>query len=238
MVRYPGRFEFNGNDLGHFLHIQSISRSIAPEFRLTEQATTRGEHVALGGLSALEITVKANLKRVRVDDAAALRRALAGMLYSEQAAKLILPDEPDKYYLAWWKGGAELDRLDYWPGAELTFLCADPVAYGEEHEIELTNAAKTVLRGGTYKAYPVIKATPAAGSYWTVTNVTTGELVRVDAAFTGANSLVLDFGAQRCLVNGTNHAVTIESTFFALEESQEIKKLNGTATMTWRERWL
>lgn len=233
-----GRFEFNGNDLGHFLHVSAVARNVAPEFRLNEQETARGEFAAHGGLSALEIAVTVSLKRDSVRGAAELRRALAGMLYTEQAAKLVLPDEPDKYYLAWWKGGGELDRAAHLPGAELTFLCADPVAYGEEHEIELTNAAKTVLRGGTYKAYPVIKATPAAGSYWTVTNVTTGELVRVDATFTGANSLELDFETQRCRVNGYNHAVTIESTFFALEESQEIKKLNGTATMTWRERWL
>lgn len=231
------QFFFGDADLGHFLHVSNVGRSISPARRVNQQDTVRGSLYRPYGLDALEISVTVNVKATALADVATARRALAGMLIADTEQELVLPDEPGLYYMAYWQGGAELDRLMRWPEATLTFVAPDPLAYGDEHAFELTNSAKTIARGGTAPAKPTITAVPAAGSYWTVTNVTTGEYVRVDADFTGSQTVVLDFENERCLVNGTDHAVDIRSDFFELGEADQVRKLNGTATMTWTERW-
>ena len=79
---------------------------------------------------------------------------------------------------------------------------------------------------------------PASGSYWTFANVTTGAFVRVEASFTGSQTVVLDMARERCTVNGADHAVTLSSDFFAMEGVQQLKTSSGTATVEWEERWL
>ena len=71
-----------------------------------------------------------------------------------------------------------------------------------------------------------------------LTNVTTGDFVRVDAAFTGSQTVVLDMAKQRCKVNGTDHQVNISSDYFPLDGEQSLKVSSGTATLEWSERWL
>lgn len=197
-----------------------------------------GELVRFDGLEAVEVMVKGYLTPYGIDQVAKVKRILAKMLTIDEAQALRLPDEPWSYTLAVCTGGAELSRHAHRPKVELSFLCADPVAYGQERTDTLTTTAKTVDSGGTYKVWPVVTAKPASGSYWMLTNVTTGDFVRVDAAFTGSQTVVLDMAKQRCKVNGTDHQVNISSDYFPLDGEQSLKVSSGTATLEWSERWL
>ena len=232
-------FSFGGQDLAPYLFPSSVNRSIAPARRLgrTEVPGMDGELVTLDGLEAVELTVRCHLTPRGLDDVSVVRRLLAKMLQGGERA-LRLPDEPGRYVMACYEGGAELSRLSRRPGVDLAFLCADPVAYGQGRSASLTAAAKLVDSGGTYKAWPTVTAKPPRGSYWTLTNATTGEFVRVDAAFTGSQTVVLDMARQRCTVNGADHAVSISSDYFALDGEQRLMVSSGTATMEWEERWL
>lgn len=231
-------FIFGDAELGLYLHVAKITRPIAPTRRFNTANTLRGQYIASNGFEAYELQVEVNLRGVEVMELAELRRQLAKMLYSESEQKLILPDEPDKYYMAIWKGGAELDRLFRFPSATLTFILSDPIARGRERTVTLSTSNQTVKRGGTFKSFPTITGKPASGSYWTVYNTTTGEFVRVEASFTGSQTVIFDFEKQRCTVNGADHQVLVTSDFFALDETQSIKLSSGSATMTWQERWL
>ena len=232
-------FSFGGQDLTPYLFPGSVNRSIAPARRMgrTEVPGMDGELVTLDGLEAVELTVKCHLTPRGLHDVSVVRRLLAKMLQGGEQA-LRLPDEPGRYVIAYYEGGAELSRLSRRPGVDLAFLCADPVAYGQGRTDTLTTTAKTVDSGGTYKAWPVVTAKPASGSYWMLTNVTTGDFVRVDAAFTGSQTVVLDMAKQRCKVNGTDHQVNISSDYFPLDGEQSLKVSSGTATLEWSERWL
>lgn len=102
----------------------------------------------------------------------------------------------------------------------------------------MTASQRAVAAGGNYRAYPTVTCKPPAGSSWTITNVSTGRFVRVEASFTGAQTVVLDMRAERCTVNGADWPVTVASDFFSLDGVQQIKTSGGTATLEWEERWL
>lgn len=220
--------------------MSEATRTVAPSRRVerTEVPGMDGELVRFDGLEAVEVMVKGYLTPYGIDQVAKVKRILAKMLTIDEAQALRLPDEPWSYTLAVYPGGAELSRHAHRPKVELSFLCADPVAYGQERTDTLTTTAKTVDSGGTYKVWPVVTAKPASGSYWMLTNVTTGDFVRVDAAFTGSQTVVLDMAKQRCKVNGTDHQVNISSDYFPLDGEQSLKVSSGTATLEWSERWL
>ena len=168
------------------------------------------------------------------------RRLIASALMRSNAEeRLILPDEPERYHMAIYEGGAELSRLSHRPKVELAFLCPDPIAYGRHRSATVSGSA-TVDPGGTYRALPSIMVTPPAGAYWQITNTGNGKLVRVEASFSGSQELVLDMGLARCTVNGYDHPVTASSDFedFYLDGPTELTVSGGEAQIDWEERWV
>lgn len=239
--RHDPKFSFGGQDLSPYLFAYEVTRSILPSRNLA-QTTVLGRNGALvkdEGLATLEIVVKAVIKARREHDIAEARRRVSSLLYSTGEQKLVLYDEKSRYYNAFYQGGAELDREYRNPKLELTFLCADPIAFGQGRKQTITAAQTVVNTGGTFKSYPTITAKPASGlKQWTITNVTTGEFVTVSASFTGSQTLILDMEKQRATINGSDVAVDINSDFFALDGVQKLKTSNGSATVEWIERWL
>lgn len=232
-------FSYGGHDLTPHITVTGVTRSIAPTRKIerTEIPGMAGELARPSGFEATEITVTGHLTSQSIDGTSDLRRILAQMLVSDGQQKLILPDEPTKYMMALYKGGAELSRGSKRPKVGLSFLCPDPVAYGE-HRTQQVSGTQYVDAGGTYPASPVITVKPPSGSYWQVTNVATGEYVRVDASFNGSQTVVLDFALGRCAINGSDARVNIASDFFKLSGVQQVKVSSGTATIEWDERWL
>ncbi len=231
---------FNGVDLSPWLHVSRVARPVTASRRLsaTEVAGMDGAHVADEGMEAVELEVECFLLARSQADVSDTRRLLSSALRTDAAARLVLDDEPGRYLMAWYKGGAELSRNAHSPGLTLTFLCADPVAYGNVRKATVGTAGAYIDAGGTYKASPMVTCKPPAGSYWTLTNVSTGEFVRVEAAFNGSQAVVLNMASERCTVNGADWPVTLSSDFFAIEGEQRLMTSGGTATIEWEERWL
>lgn len=233
-------FTYGGNDLSPYMYVTEVTRTIAPERSIATTTVPGMDGELVGGitLDPLDIAVTAFVRRQGLSEVAEARRVLARLLVADEPARLILPDEPDKYYLALYKGGAELSRAAHLPSVELEFHCADPVAYGAHRTASVGTATTAIEAGGTCRAWPTVTAKPPSGSSWTVTNVTTGDFVRVNASFSGSQTVVLDMGLQRCTVNGADHAVSIDSDFFAIDGLTQLKVSEGTATIEWDERWL
>lgn len=231
---------FNGIDLSPWLHVSKVTRPVTAPRRLsaTEVAGMDGAHVADEGMEAVELEVECFLLARSQADVSDARRLLSSALRTDAAARLVLDDEPGRYLMAWYKGGAELSRNAHSPSLTLTFLCVDPVAYGNARKATVGTAGAYIDAGGTYRARPTVTCKPSSGSYWQLTNATTGEFVRVEASFTGSQTVVLDMARERCTVNGADHAVTLASDFFALEGTQRLKVSSGAATVEWEERWL
>lgn len=231
-------FTFGGTDLSGMLLVTGVTRLVSPSRRYSQTTVPGmdGSHVSGGALDAYELSASCI---VMADDEAGveeIRRALATALVAGEQ-RLTLPGD-NLYRMARYEGGSALDGLTRHPSVTLSFLCADPVAYGQPRSETASTTAKAIAAGGNYRAYPRVTCKPASGSYWTLTNATSGEFVRVEASFTGAQTVVLDMKSERCTVNGADHPVTVASDFFALEGVQQIKASSGTATLEWEERWL
>lgn len=230
---------YDGNDLTSHLLITDVSRKVMSKRRITASVVPGmdGALVSDMTLEPLEVTVQAVIIEQLMDDVSQARRTIANALRSRVAAPLILPDEPSKYLMAIYEGGAEPSALMQGPEVELVFYCADPVAYGQTHTQTITRAS-TFDVGGSWLARPIISVKPPYGSYWQVLKKSTGEYVLVYANFTGTQSLVIDMETQRCLLNGTDYPVDIRSDFFAIEGRETLRITSGTAQVEWRERWL
>lgn len=232
-------FTFGGVDLSGMLACSSTSRRVAPASRIskTEVPGMDGCHVQAEGLEAVELSVGVIMLAETPDEVSETRRRLAEAL-SGGARPLVLPDEPERFVMARYVGGDEWDAAYGSPTAKLSFLCADPLSYGQARTAEVGTSSVAVRPGGTYKALPTVTAKPASGTYWTLANETTGEFVRVEAAFTGAQTVELDMAAERCTLNGADWPVTLSSTFFALDGPCSLRCSSGGAEVAWRERWL
>lgn len=233
------RFAFNGYDLTSWLTVSQVSRQVLPSRRLNRQELPGGDGdlVAANGLEALEIEVTCNLRADSVAGVTTQRRLLAAALMTGSAAQLILPDEPHLWLMALYEGGAEVERNAHKPEVKLTFLVPDPVAYGEARETTVSGSAVLNV-GGTRATPPVVRALPPRGSSWRVSNDETGEYVEVQRSFTGVETVVVDMGAHRCIVDGVDVPVTLASDYFRIAgDAQHVTLSGGTATVSWVERW-
>lgn len=238
-MSFDQRIQFDGNDLSPYLLVTDVKRQVVPKRRITQTQVPGmdGALVSSVELDAIEVTVSGCITRRLMSEVTEARKALSACLMSADPAPLVLPDDPTTYLMALYEGGAELSKPAYIPDVELVFLCADPVAYGQRRSVEVSGT-KRVRVGGSYPARPVVTVKPPKGSQWQITNVGTGEYVRVLASFTGSQTLVLDMGLERCTVNGTDHAVDITSDFFSIAGDASLMVSGGTATVEWDERWL
>lgn len=238
-MSFDQRIEFDGNDLSPYLLVTDVKRQVVPKRRITQTQVPGmdGALVSSVELDAIEITVSGCITRRLMRDVADARKALATCLSAKEPAPLVLPDDPTTYLMALYEGGAEPSKLAYVPDVDLVFLCADPVSYGQHRSLSVSGT-KRLRVGGNYPARPVVTVKPPRGSQWQITNVDTGEYVRVLASFTGSQTVVLDMGLERCTINGTDHAVDITSDFFSIEGDASLMVSGGTATVEWDERWL
>lgn len=238
-MSFDQRIAFDGHDLSPYILVTDVKRQVAPKRRITQTQVPGmdGALVSSVELDAIEVTVSGCITRRLMYDVTEARKALAACLKSSEPAPLVLPDDPTTYLMALYEGGAELSKPAYAPDVELTFLCANPVSYGQHRSIEV-NGTKRVRVGGSYPARPVVTVKPPSGSQWQITNVGTGEYVRVLSSFNGSQTVVLDMGLERCTINGTDHAVDITSDFFSIDGDALLMVSGGTATVEWDERWL
>lgn len=235
----PPRLVFGGRDLSRLFTITSAPRPMVPELEITEVSVPGSGRSMVSGVapSAFDWNISGYVNAWRDDEVARTRRELDAALYSESALELQVPDDPDLSLMALYKGGATPERHRHLPTTELTFRVTDPVYYGRPRSAEV-GGTETVMVGGTWKSAPVVTARPPSGSSWTIMNKSTGAFVRVWADFTGQQTLELDMDRERCRVNGYDHAVDPESDFFSISGACEVYVPSGTATLTWRERWV
>ena len=229
---------FDGKDLAPWLWVTSVTRSMLPERKIEEHTVNGVDGSLVSGVSleALTVTVTAHIRADSALDVSDARRLISEALATSEPRPLFLPDEPNRYLMAMYKGGAELSRNVRKPKVELEFYCPDPVAYGEEREIDVEGERPVSVRG-TYPCRPKLTVTPPSGASWRITRVSTGEYVEVTGPFTGEQQVSIDMSEERCTVNGNDVAVTLGSDYFGLLGTEQVRVSGGTARLSWIERW-
>ncbi len=167
------------------------------------------------------------------------RHALYAALMRTAGAELVVPSDPEVTYRdAVCTGCGEWSSLLADGHAEVEFTCYDPIGYGARRSTD----AATFAVGGTWATWPRVTLTAAAGSSVVVTDKASGAYVAVEKAFSGGETVVLDFQAETCLVGGVDcsAAVSIESEFFSIGPGDCELGFSGCSAhaVSWHERWV
>ena len=127
-------------------------------------------------------------------------RILGDILDTTEPTKLVIGDEPDKYYYAVLDGSTELDKILTNGFGSIKFLCHNPVAYSDTENIFEADAEGkvTVVNNGSAKTQPVINVQFSKDAHFLQVTNYTGEVIlignrpKVDNTTVDADPLVLN----------------------------------------------
>ena len=232
---------FNGHDFSEYLRVNPTRRMNPPMTDKTK--TVPGRDGAVFMRSQLEpltipVHVRLNVRSHGHRQIAKLRRKLTAWLVTSQPEKLVLPDEPDLYYMAKLTNSAELSNLWSTGAADLEFTAYDPIAYGAERTAPVGTSSVLDI-GGTYETWPTFDLTASSASKIKVLNYGTGAFVATSANVASGAHVAIDMQNQTIRVNTNLAAIDLSSDFFALEPGRNTVRITGaTGTASWIERWV
>ena len=155
------KVSFAGNELSNYCRIEKIERTLLPPRENFSKVipTLHGSYYT--GYKYGERIIKVNIAFTYNSPLEYTQkiRTIADLLDVKSPSKLILGDEPSKYYYAVPEGEIEIDKL-YNKGARavITFICHNPMAYNMEWKSFTPDSKKriTILNQGTTETYPLI----------------------------------------------------------------------------------
>lgn len=177
--------------------------------------------------------------------------ALGQKLFVSSPKKLILPETPDRYYLAVAQGALDLQRCFDGEYATLTFTLTDPVAYSVQERSVTSSGTAAFTVGGTAPTYISVRSTEATSTaypnYWGVyvTNSyeapTTNTFMRAvignssDPTTVDINSESRTFKVGSSAVVPTYDSKWLKSNPGYCQVGR--KHGDGEFTVRWRDRW-
>jgi predicted phage tail component-like protein len=172
---------------------------------------------------------------------------LGAWLSVDEPKQLVLPDTPDRYYLAIPDGSLDLERGIRGEMARLSFTLTDPIAYGEERTITIPSGrSANVTIGGTAAAMPYIvsaqSVTPNSSTKLYGLRLDDGDVFCLTTGGTGAFTVNrLDMGERVVYVNGALTLPTLDSDWLVLTPgTHKLRNHQGSGQLVlkYRERWL
>lgn len=233
---------FNGIDISRLVVVGDVERPVLAKRKLdTKQLPgAQGSHITALGYETATIKLSCRLRSSRLRDVAATLHELAHVLQTDKPCRLILPDDPERSYLAIYVGGDAFKSDLFKTKFSLTFQLADPVAYGAHYEKRITAQEQVFFTNGTYQTRPIIRCVPNNTRYIKFRNKTTGEYVGIHANFDGTSELVIDCTLERATINGRDTQVDLDSDFFALNSNDILQKDGDVDSyvLEWEERFI
>lgn len=172
-------------------------------------------------------------------------RELASWLDVDGPRELAFGDDGGLCYMAVPSGAGEPKGFASAESSSLTFLVPEPVMLGDSMSVTVVaGSPATAGVGGTAKARPTIVATGAvrdsSTGLWGVRDTASGSFVRVALPTASPSSVTIDCERRTATVNGQSALVTLDSDWLELAPGAHALAVDGTgsATLTWRERWI
>lgn len=235
---------YNGHNLGDLLFIGDPDFSIANSKADTLEVSGKdGETVRGMRFGPSAVSFSAALTGSAADRRNALSQ-LAMWLDVDKPKALVLPDTPDRYYLAVPDGPLDIQRAMYADLFTLGFKITDPAAYGQEKQLimrDVTSMNFTV--GGTYPTKPEIQGgvtRDATSKIWGV-RLDGGDFIHVPLSSDSGRAVKLNCADRTCTVAGAASLPTLDSDWFEFTPGNHTLLMDngtGTITVSWRERWL
>lgn len=227
---------FNGVDFSDYFVVEGVERTLLPGIR---NAYAKSNHM---NTEILPTVIAVRIRLIENDDLSLveLKREVAGLLYTDKPAKLVLYDDPTRYDMAKLDGSTDFSKLWTSGSATLKFICAEGLSYSD---FPRSAPIGTVHVGGTRPTKPVFTITFASiyvGDF-IVSNATTGKSVTITGQpFSSGAVLVIDCQKQLVTLNGNPimPKVTLYSDFFTLNPGNNILTSTKPGTVAFNEAWL
>lgn len=167
----------NGIELSGYFGITNVVRNIGANRtnNFTKVGLSDGKRLSSVMLEENYIDVEFNI----LHDLNKKRRELAGILFSENPFKLIIGDEPDRYYNALVEGQPSLTEMNFLGKGQIRFVIPEGVAYAIKTDY-FTNAApatENLCLDSEFQNIP---------HYWK-------DYCHLGAKYNGSNTLYADF---------------------------------------------
>lgn len=232
---------FNGVDLTPLLKVEEVRRPFLPPSEyLTQQSIKGYERFYKRQLKSYVVEADVRLiknSRTKLKEVADNIRSL---LYTEGPVKIQLRDEPDKYNI----GICSADSIEYFLRtgfATLEFYCFEPFLFSDTEKKATVNTLETAVENnGLHETEPIITVTGASGNNIRIDNTTTGEYLLLSHNFVASDRIAFDCKKEEVEINSNERLQFLDykSDFFHLiKGTNKLKCSNGTATITYRERW-
>lgn len=243
-----GHLVYNGHDFGERFFCYSPKR-LMPDVEVSNTVVSGrdGAYFKSRRLKPFDIECTLVMRDPKGDDEHMVEvlHEVSSVLLEEEA-KLYLPTDDERYYIATPSGTSSVDEFVTSARLRLKFRICDPFKHGDSRSVELTTSSKSVEVGGTYRARPVVTAHPDSGAnLYRIKNVTTGEQVvlypnKVDTSDTwnGTETIEIDMWRETAAVNGQQWPVSLSSDYWLMSGTTSISANTGTTTVEWEEMWL
>lgn len=154
----------NGFDLSEVIRIIEIIRPVGNERSIeTNDAPLLGVSLQEVRTGAKFIKVKFAMQERNSMTLEQAKHTLAGVLNTSEAVKIVISDEPDKYYMGLVTGSVDMDNVTRWfQKGEFELLIPDGVAHSTTYRIfnnGTVSADKIVFNltnNGNVSAFPIV----------------------------------------------------------------------------------
>lgn len=201
---------FNGFDLSEVIKIIEIIRPAGNERHITtNDAPLLGVNLQEVRTGAKVIKVKFAMQYDNGMTLEAAKHKLAGIFNTSNPVKIIISDEPDKYYMGLVSGSVDMDNVTRWfQKGSFELLIPDGVAHSSTYRVfdnGLEQSDKIVfnlINDGNVPAFPVVKIkNNAENGYIGLVNASgaleIGERKEADTAIVKRSEVLLDFRGDK-----------------------------------------
>ena len=234
---------FNGHDFESLFIVGEPSISILNYQSKTVESDSKNGSAVIGktwGNSTVAFTLV-------VEGSASERRdklsTLGAWLDVDEPKPLVLPDTPDRYYMAVPDGSLDLNRAIGAEYAQITFLVNEPDSYGKMRTVTVPSGGSvTFIVGGTAKTYPRITANAvrsASSQVWGI-KLDESDYVHIATGAAAARAVVIDCEKRTATISGSVTIPTLDSDWLELKPGEHTLRMDngtGAATVTFIERW-
>nr|DAX30413.1 MAG TPA: distal tail protein [Caudoviricetes sp.] len=242
----------NGFDLSEVIDIIEIIRPVGNERNITtNDAPLLGVNVQEVRTGAKVIKVKFAMQYGNGMTLETAKHKLAGIFNTSEAVKIVISDEPDKYYMGLVSGSVDMENVTRWfQKGEFELLVPDGVAHSSTYrrfdngQEQRDKIVFDLTNDGNVKAFPVVKVKHnAENGYIGLVNVSgaleIGDRKEVDSETVKRSEVLLDFRGDK-IADGLAKAVKNSSVTNGPENltgTTELVTVDGKKRVKLREQF-
>lgn len=213
----------NGFDLSEVIDIIEIIRPVGNERNITtNDAPLLGVNLQEVRTGAKVIKVKFAMQYGNGMTLETAKHKLAGVFNTSEAVKVVITDEPDKYYMGLVRGTVDMENVTRWfQKGEFELLVPDGVAHSstyrrfENGQEQRDKIVFDLTNDGNVKAFPVVKVKHnAENGYIGLVNISgaleIGDREETDTGIVKRSEVLLDFRGDK-IADGFARAVKNKS---------------------------